>query len=305
MGQGVVSCVIPAARADMLDQVIDSLANQTTSLREIVVVLDNPELTWESNLANVKVLRSPRNEGKILATLRGCENMESNMVLSVDDDTILPPNCLEHLLMHLQDEVIAVCARIEPVDTSNWIGRTRDDYYRKSHTRPGLINGACFLVRKQTLQELYPSFTTMVEDQELTRILSQPYRRWMVCQEARVKTREPETLRQLFRQLVRWGYGTKQLDAKRQGRLYRPGIAVFLLFPLIMAVGAVPAGLAQASLVAIFWFSLPLVLGPVFLAQRYYSKGASKIRLWAYSFVETLALMVAATRYVLNWKPRW
>jgi peptidoglycan-N-acetylglucosamine deacetylase len=284
--QTQVSCVIPAARVDLLDTVVQSVADQTVQLADIVVVLDGPNLVWKSKLANIKVVQSPENEGKVSATLRGCSAATGSLILSVDDDTILPPECLEHLLLHLQDEIEVVCARIEPMDVRGWIGRARDDLYRKSHTRPGLINGACFLTSKRLLEEYYPTFTTLVEDQELTRKLSKPYRHWMVCQEARVKTREPGSPRQLFHQMVRWSYGTRQLDAKRMGHGYRISMALFVLNPFLVVM-------------------LLLPIGTLVLTYRYHSSGASTLRLALYSLVETMAAEVATIRYVLYRKPSW
>jgi cellulose synthase/poly-beta-1,6-N-acetylglucosamine synthase-like glycosyltransferase len=289
----------------MLDEVVESVVSQTVPPRDVIVVLDDPKLEWLPKRAGIRVLHSKRNEGKVSATVAGCQAADGDLILSVDDDTILAPSCVEHLKLHLQDEILAVCARIEPIDTSTWIGRAREDMYRKSHTRPGLINGACFLMRKSSFEEFYASLTTMVEDQELTRILNKPYRRWMVCQEARVKTSEPNSLARLFHQLVRWGYGTRELDAKEKGGGYRTVITAGLLIPVVSVVESSARGLEEVVAAVIFWSFLLLVPITILQFRRYNSKGASTWRLAAYSFIEVVSLVVAAIRYALHWKPKW
>jgi len=155
-----------------------------------------------------------------------------------------------------------VFARIAPLDTSTWIGRTRWDLYRKWHARPKLINGACFLARRETFSTFYPKLKTMVKDQELTRILNSPSRRWVICQKAVAKTEEPKNLRELFHQLVRWAYGSQHLRSMRE-RGYRAGLAIILFFFAYLGILSAVVALVRLDGIA-FMVSLG---GPLFLVS--------------------------------------
>lgn len=301
-----VSCIIPANRTHLLDRVVDSVVGQSLPVAEIVVVLTSPELEWQSSSPRVSVVRQQRTLRKAPAVLVGLSQAKGDLVLSVDCDTILADNALELMMATLTAEMEVVCARIYPLDTSTWIGKTRDDLYQKWHAQPRLINGACFLARRSTLETLLPQLTTMVEDQELTRFLESP-RRWTICQGAVAKTEEPRTLGGLFRQLVRWSYGSEELRAKIETHL-RLGATVFVAtgaFAVLGAIAALSTGETFGSLV----LGSALVIGYAGLvasyARLYHTKGVTMRRTLPYAFVEAAAFIEASIRFVLRKAPPW
>lgn len=148
----------------------------------------------------------------------------------------------------------------------------------------------------------------MVEDQELTRILSTPSRRWTVCQETVASTEEPKNFRGLFRQLVRWAYESQHLRSMNE-RGYKAALGVMLfLFVYIDIFGSISAivsfdGLLLAE--SLFGPAFIIIVLTIGLASRYYARGSSLVRLLSYSVVEAVAFVVAGTRFILNRVPSW
>ena len=303
-----IACIVPATRTSLLDSVLESISRQTRPVAEVIVVLDGGDLEWQSKREDVKILRNARNLGKVKSTLKALSSTKSELILSVDCDTIVAPNSVECMAEGLKGDIEVVCARIEPLERSTWIGKTRSDLYRKWHARPKLINGACFLARRETFEEHYPTLRTMVEDQELTRILSKPSKRWTVCREAVARTEEPRNFRGLFHQLIRWAYGSQHLRSMKE-RGYKAALGMMLfLFVYIDILG---------SKSAIFSLDGPLLaeslFGPAFmitaltvgLTSRYYVRGSSLVRLLSYSVIEAVAFVVAGTRFIFGRAPPW
>jgi len=274
----------------------------------VIVVLDGQNLEWQSDLQGLTVIRNSENMGKVKSTLKAIAVANSDLILSVDSDTILSPNSLEQMVRNLEGDVEVVCARIEPLNQTTWIDRTRSDLYKKWHARPRLINGACFLARRETLEDCYPKLQTMVEDQELTRILSNPSKRWTICQEAVAKTEEPKNLPNLFHQLVRWAYGAQHLRSLKERR-YRATLGMMLFVLVYADIPAFFSGLLRLD-GGIILVSLigPLLLTAVYsvtLTWNYYTPGVSLPRVVWYSLLETSAFVVGGTRFVVGRPPDW
>jgi len=301
-----VSCIIPANRTQLLDRVVESVVGQSFIVAEIIVVLASPELEWQSASPLVSVVKQSRSLRKAPAVLVGLSRAKGDLVLSIDCDTILADNALGLMVASLTSEMEVVCARIRPLDTSTWIGKARDDLYQKWHAQPRLINGACFLARRSTLETLLPQLTTMVEDQELTRFLNSP-RRWTICQGAVAKTEEPRTLGDLFRQLVRWSYGSEELRAKIEAHL-RLGATIFVATGALAFLGAMFALLVGETF-GFLVLGSALVLGyaglVVSYARLYRMKGVTMRRTLPYAFIEAAAFVTASIRFVLRKAPPW
>jgi cellulose synthase/poly-beta-1,6-N-acetylglucosamine synthase-like glycosyltransferase len=300
-----VSCIIPANRTTLLDEVVRSVANQSHRVDEIIVVLDSSALQWESDLPHVSALKNPRNVGKVASILRALFRARGDLILCVDGDTILSSDSVEQMLSSLAGDVEVVCSRIAPLDTTTWIERTRNDLYRKWHAFPRLINGACFLAHRETLEVYLPQLGTMVEDQELTWLLGP--KRWTICQSSVVRTEEPRNLSGLYRQMVRWCYGSSDLRTKC-AKGYRAALA-FINFIILDCFLATIVALARGGgLLSLSPLAVPVMMFLIWaagFAKGHYMKGSSLMRIVPYSMVESSAFMVASARLTLRIPPRW
>ena len=302
-----ISCVIPATRINLLDRVIESIYRQTRPIKEVIVVLDGQDLEWQPSRSGLTVIKNLTTMGKVKSTLNAVARARAELILSVDCDTILSPDSCRKMELSLTDDIEVVCARIEPLDQSTWIGRTRADLYRKWHARPGLINGACFLARKKTFEANYPKLKTMVEDQELTRILSSPARRWTICQEAVVMTEEPRTIRSLFHQLVRWAYGSQDLRRMSEEH-YKAKLAFLFSLAFLGGLSAVSAAIQLNVVVFALSLAWPILLISAATTRNvtnYYAPGISLRRVVPYSIIEAVAFVVGGTRFVIGRPPKW
>ena len=270
--------------------------------------MDGQDLEWQPSRSGLTIVKNLTTMGKVQSTLKAVARVHAELILSVDCDTIVSPNSVERMADGLKGDIEVVCARIEPLDKSTWIGKARFDLYRKWHARPKLINGACFLARRETFEEHYPKLRTMVEDQELTRILSKPSKRWTVCQEAVARTEEPRNFRGLFHQLVRWAYGSQHLRSMKE-RGYKAALGMMLfLFVYIDILGSISAIFSRdGSLLAesLFGPAFMITALTIGLTSRYYARGSSLVRLLSYSIIEAVAFVVAGTRFIFGRAPPW
>jgi GT2 family glycosyltransferase len=98
-----------------LEACIDAVLAQTVTPREVILVdnaSDDGSVEWvRSRYPAVRVLSLPRNDGPCPARNAGLEASTTEAVLSIDNDAILAPDCLERLLPHLRDDVAIVQPR--------------------------------------------------------------------------------------------------------------------------------------------------------------------------------------------------
>jgi cellulose synthase/poly-beta-1,6-N-acetylglucosamine synthase-like glycosyltransferase len=113
-----IAWIVPATRTGLLDSVLESISRQSRPVAEVIVVLDGGDLEWQSKREGIKILRNARNLGKVKSTLKALSSIKSELVLSVDCDTIVSPNSLERMAEGLKGDIEVVCARIEPLDRS-------------------------------------------------------------------------------------------------------------------------------------------------------------------------------------------
>lgn len=106
-----VSVVIPTVgRVEVLPTVLTALSFQTHQIDEVIILDEAKTPVMENYVVNqsldvlslqgvrVKVLRNRKPEGIGSARLALVEEARNEMVLMVDDDVVLLPSCVEHLL---------------------------------------------------------------------------------------------------------------------------------------------------------------------------------------------------------------
>ena len=104
-----LTVIIPTLKADSaLDDCLESLRSQTFSDFEVVVVANGP---LDRELGVSKVFRNEANAGYGRAVNQGIEASAGDFVLALNDDTLLHPRCLEHLVRAMETRFeIGMCA---------------------------------------------------------------------------------------------------------------------------------------------------------------------------------------------------
>ncbi|MCP3684261.1 MAG: glycosyltransferase [bacterium] len=133
-----VSVVVCAKNAERtLERSLESIKNNNPS--EIIVV-DDGSTDCTPEIAKRYTHRICFNEGRGLAYARqlGCENATHQYVSYVDSDVILPPNCLQTMLVEMQERGYAgISAQaISPENTSYWEWG-EDQHLRMMFNKPG------------------------------------------------------------------------------------------------------------------------------------------------------------------------
>lgn len=114
----MISAIVPTiGRIDSLNALLESLAAQTCRVDEVVVASADPETCefvnakWNSTALAVRcVAVSPPNA--VRQRMAAIEIARGEHFLLLDDDVVLEPDCVQHMLatLHADDTVVAVTA---------------------------------------------------------------------------------------------------------------------------------------------------------------------------------------------------
>ncbi|MDP8931646.1 MAG: glycosyltransferase family 2 protein, partial [Actinomycetota bacterium] len=313
------SVVVPAFNETVgIEVALRSLADSDYPDFEIIVVDDGStdetaEVGARLHLAPVRLLCQP-NMGKAAALNTGIAHARHDLIVMVDADTVFEPTTLRKLLQAFRDPAVgAVSGNAKVGNRGSLLGRWQHieyvsgfnldrrayDVLRCMPTVPGAVGA----FRRRALEDVGGvSGDTLAEDTDLTMAVLRAGWHAVYVEDARAWTEAPSTLRGLWRQRYRWGYGTLQAmwkhrqalrEAGNLGRVALPYLLLFqVLLPLLAPVVDVLAvyGLAfadpapiigywagfNALQTALTWYAFrldresPRVLWAAFLAQFAY-----------------------------------
>jgi len=199
---------------------------------EIICVDDcsvDDSLEWmlkaQKNFENVQVHRNPRNLGKGKTILRALSYSDSEMVISIDSDTLFAPNTVKELMSCFVEEKIgAVGGAVGLLNVNdNFITAFQAfQYYIGFHLYKitenwsrtvGCIAGPLFAVRRKVLLEVAPLIENRNwfgipvidgEDRFLTHMICMLGYDTFVNLDAQCWTVAPNTLSKYFTQQLRW-----------------------------------------------------------------------------------------------------
>jgi GT2 family glycosyltransferase len=259
-----VSVVVPAHNeaANIVATVRSLLACHYPAL-EVIVVDDGSTdgtgaLVQGLRLPGVQVIRQP-NLGKPAALNAGIRRARCGLVVLVDGDTVVQPDTIFRLVQPFADaRVGAVSGNTKVANRRRLLGRWQHLEYvvgfnldRRMFALMGCIPtipGAVGAFRRRVLADVggVPG-DTRAEDTDLTMAVLRAG--WEVAYEARAVawTEAPATIRQLWRQRYRWGYGTMQamwkhrrsfLDRGPGGHLGRRGLPYLTVFQILLPLTA-------------------------------------------------------------------
>jgi len=254
--QGIAAAVRSLAGADHLGGV------------EVVVVDDGStdgtgDIVQALALPNVRLLRLP-NGGKPRALNAGVAAARHDLIVMVDADTVFAPDAVGWLVQPFADPTVgAVAGNLKVGNRGRAVARWQHieyvvgfnlerRFYDALECIP-TVPGAIGAFRRAALADAGGmSADTLAEDTDLTMTLLRLGWRVVYEDRARAWTEVPATLPELFRQRLRWTYGTIQAMWKhrrsmgergasgRFGRLCLPilaafGVGVPLLSPVVDA----------------------------------------------------------------------
>ncbi|MBS1724996.1 MAG: glycosyltransferase [Armatimonadetes bacterium] len=175
------------------------------------------------------------NGGKASALNQAIATAQSELLLTIDADTVLDSRAIGFLARHFGDERIgAVAGSVEVGNIKNVLTAWQSVEYRTSQNidrrayafldAVTVVPGAVGMWRKDLLEKLggFPG-ETLAEDMDLTWAVHEAGYRIETEPMARAYTEAPESWRALTRQRFRWAFGTFQCMWKHRRALGRHG----------------------------------------------------------------------------------
>lgn len=292
-----ITVVIPAYNeAKTIRRTLASIQNSTHANFVAMVVNDG---STDRTAAIVEQMREkdPRiqliskpNGGKFSALNLAFQQATTDLIVTIDADTILYPQAIDELIKPFDDpRVDAVCGNVEVGNIRNLLTGfqaleyiTSQNFDRRAFEELnciGVVPGATGAWRRQRVLEIggYES-DTLVEDADVTLRLLKHGGKIVYSPEARSRTEAPATLSDLAKQRLRWSFGTFQCLRKHAGSFFHgtlgwialPNIFFFqILYPILSPLGdlvflwAIFAGQVRAIIVGYLFFVLIDFIGSV------------------------------------------
>jgi len=305
-----VSVVVPAYNEEsVIKECLLSVLNSNYPNFEVIVVDDG---STDDTASEVSSLSDPRirliqkpNEGKAAALNHGIRHSRSKIIVTADADTIFLPDTLKNLVAPFEDpRVGAVAGNILVGNRHNLLTVWQSIEYITSlnldRRASELLNcitivpGAAGAFRKIAIKKAgYFSGQTLAEDTDLTISVQRAGYRVIYEDKAHALTEAPVTLKDLFKQRVRWSYGIIQcfwkhksiLFSRRSGGLGLIGLPYLLFFGIIFPFVAIFVDLS--------------ILGVLFLGGD-----VTKIILYLSVFL-ALELVLGQLAFVLARQKKW
>ena len=228
---------------------IESILAQTVPSSEIIVIDDastdgTASVVERYRARGVRLIRLMANRGKTSAIEIGLEATRARFVAITDADSLVDARYLEHVLPHFEDaEVAAVAGRVDSLPQS-WVTAARQveymiaievDRHAESEMSALLVlPGVSTTYRTSVLREMGFERDTIAEDIDLTFRLHRAGRQMRLERDATVRTSDPLTLKDYYRQVRRWDNDFWLTIVKHRAMIGRTRFGI-VSFPLTAA----------------------------------------------------------------------
>ena len=245
-----VTVLVPAYNEEAsVATTIHSLKKQTYPVDRILVIDDSStDNTREVALiAGAEVVTTPSQTGtKAMAQNYALPMVTTDVVVTIDADTRLATDAIEHILPPLQDERIAsVCGFVVPQKIETFWEKARYIEYlwgftvvkdAQSSLGACMVSSGCFSAyRTEVLREFngFPA-GTVVEDMDLTWTQLEKGYRVVMAPKARCFPLDPSNYKTYQAQLDRWFRGYFQVLKSHKGDILKnKRLALFVLWSLL------------------------------------------------------------------------
>jgi hyaluronan synthase len=297
VARGRVVAVVPAYNEppELLYACVESLLNQTVMIDEIIVMDDGSSEPVEPIPMERVTWKRQHNRGKRHAQINALEGQTADFIVTVDSDSIVAPDAVEHLLRAMSDPRVqaatgAVLVRNRDqnlltriVDLEIGIG---NQVMRRAKSSVGAVtptSGALAIYRSEIIfdhADEYVRDGTYSDDRRLTHYSLQ--RGTVVAvDEALVETELPATFGTTFRQRVRWYKGTWNYLLWEVRNL--TGWALYLRCWNLLLVALYPAVIVWAFVVfplaggRFYWEAIAYWLGILYGMTSFYVTDRAKL----------------------------
>lgn len=211
--------------------------------------------TWNEILKfkdrkNVKVLRK-ENGGKYTALNLGLQHADTEFVGCLDADSMAHPEALVRLMSYFEQDplLMSVAPSVLTIRTKNMVQNAqRPEYYLAAFVKKMLgflgaihvVPGPLTIFKKEVFDKLGPyRHGHNTEDLEITYRMQKNSFKIEQCHDAYVYTNTPSTLRKLYKQRIRWIYGSINNLIDYRGLLFKKRHGNFSFFTLPSIIVAI------------------------------------------------------------------
>lgn len=301
-----VTCIVPfygTTEEDLgrLRLTLASLKEQEYKIKHIIIIDDGTPIHpnhYEDALwygcEQFQIIHNKERYGKARSMNEALRFVTTDLLLIVDSDTAIYPDCLKELERHLVGGIVVTSATVVPRGLKTWIERARYEIYQMwDAAYPNMINGCAFLTYTNLLLNLPFDESSFVEDTFLALLIAEESDAMsLVTKPAVARTEEPKTVTHLVRQLTRWKYGDFQLKGN---------VAHKIMFLLIF-----PVALAYLVWLPLLWVMGGFLVLLVLLSGANWTRlGDEKLALFLYGLCNSLSYWVALGYFTLGRKPKW
>jgi cellulose synthase/poly-beta-1,6-N-acetylglucosamine synthase-like glycosyltransferase len=268
----LVSIIVPAYNEEkVIARTIEALLEADYPRKEIIVVDDGStdrtfEIASRYSKLGVKVCHK-ENGGKSSALNFGLRFARGEIIVTVDADSIVGRDALKEIVKSFRNKNVgAVCGNIKVLNTVNWLTRCQAleyvvsiNLFRRAFDLFGAVTvvpGALGAFRRSMLEAggLYDK-DVVTEDFDVTIKTLKSGSIVQASSSAVAYTEAPQTLKDLYRQRIRWYRGNFQTIIKHKDAFTNPryGYLQRLSFPfIIISMTFLPlAGMAVLASVVI------------------------------------------------------
>jgi cellulose synthase/poly-beta-1,6-N-acetylglucosamine synthase-like glycosyltransferase len=321
-----ISVVIPAYNEEkVIVKTVKAILNSTYSDLEVVVVDDgSSDRTYDMirfaffDNPQVRVF-TKQNEGKAEALNFGIERVSSEIIVTLDADTVFLPNTIEKLVRRFVDRRIwAVAGNAKVGNRINLLTRWQALEYITSQNLDRrafeilncitVVPGAVGAWRRKAIVEVGGfSSDTLAEDTDMTFAIIRSGHQIAYDDEALAYTEAPDTTKNFIKQRYRWMYGTLQTVWKHRdvwgrkkygalGIFSIPNVLVFqIIFPLLSPL------MDLMMILSIAWAAWQSHYHPI----DYSSLHAFRKIFAYYIFFLAIDLATATIPFVLEHRENW
>ena len=214
-----VSIIIPAYKSDKtIEQSIRSVKRMDYPNKEIIVVNDSDDKTPSiCRKHKVKLIQNKKRMGKSVSLDIAGKKAKNDIILFMDSDTVVEKDVLKKLVPWFHNPKISVAMPTFVGKNQKGIAKlvAIENIFTHSHLRTHFhfgsliaFRGCCFAMRKSALKKVGGWGESLTEDNDMGGKLAKNGHIIQWEPEAIARTVEPETVKELKKQKIRWGAGS-------------------------------------------------------------------------------------------------